>query len=395
MKYLCVALILTIVSACSDTSTRQPVVQVEPRDHTFIIRARGELIASESITIRLPEDVMMNFNIAWMVPEYSEVSRGEVIIRFDDSEVLSSREYSILDVATQDLHLETHSRNSAVARTMIDHEASRVDEEKDIAQNFVEVDPMLFSRNEIIDALGDLDFLEVQGTYFTWQADTHDQRSDAERHRISASRDASQSQLDKQNSALAVIELTSPADGTFVYARTPWGQKLSRGQRAFAGRPVGMLPLRGKVRARIFVPEVDAIGLEVGLPVLLRLDSDVGQEFTARISTVSPVATPRHREDPLKYFVVEAEFDEVDADLMRVGSNLTAVITTAIIKDAFLLPQQAVFFEEDASYVYVLDGSEQVAREVSLGRRSPTLVEVTSGLTPGELVSVAPEGGNS
>ena len=386
---------LTIVLACSDTSTRQPVVQVEPRDHTFIIRARGELIASESITIRLPDDVLMSFNIAWMVPEYSEVSRGQVIIRFDDSEVLSSREYSILEVATQDLHLETHSRTSAVARTMIDHEASRVDEEKDIAQNFVEVDPMLFSRNEIIDALGDLDFLEVQGTYFTWQADTHDQRSDAERHRISASRDASQSKLDKQNSALAVIELTSPADGTFVYARTPWGQKLSRGQRAFAGRPVGMLPLRGKVRARIFVPEVDAIGLEVGLPVLLRLDSDVGREFNARISTVSPVATPRHREDPLKYFVVEAEFDEVDADLMRVGSNLTAVITTAIIKDAFLLPQQAVFFEEDASYVYVLDGSEQVAREVSLGRRSPTLVEVTSGLTPGELVSVAPEGGKS
>ncbi len=386
---------LMIVLACSDTSTRQPVVQVEPRDHTFIIRARGELIASESITIRLPDDVLMSFNIAWMVPEYSEVSQGEVIIRFDDSEVLSSREYSILEVATQDLHLETHSRNSAVARTMIDHEASRVDEEKDIAQNFVEVDPRLFSRNEIIDKLGDLDFLEVQDTYFTWQAETHDQRSDAERHRISASRDASQSKLDKQNSALAVIELTSPADGTFVYARTPWGQKLSRGQRAFAGRPVGMLPLRGKVRARIFVPEVDAIGLEVGLDVVMRLDSDVGREFTARVSTVSPVATPRHREDPQKYFVVEADFDEVDADLMRVGSNLTAVITTATINDAFLLPQQAVFFEEDASFVYVLDGSAQVAREVGLGHRSPTLVEVTSGLTSGELVSVAPEGGNS
>ncbi len=395
MKFLGAAFMLMIVMACSDTSTRQPVVQVEPRDHTFIIRARGELIASESITIRLPDDVLMRFNIAWMVPEYSEVSRGEVIIRFDDSEVLSSREYSILEVATQDLHLETHSRNSAVARTMIDHEASRVDEEKDIAQNFVGVDPRLFSRNEIIDKLGDLDFLEVQNTYFTWQAETHDQRSDAERHRISASRDASQSKLDKQNSALAVIELTSPADGTFVYARTPWGQKLSRGQRAFAGRPVGMLPLRGKVRARIFVPEVDAIGLEVGLDVVMRLDSDVGREFTARVSTVSPVATPRRREDPQKYFVVEADFDEVDADLMRVGSNLTAVITTATINDAFLLPQQAVFFEEDASFVYVLDGSAQVAREVSLGHRSPTLVEVTSGLTSGELVSVAPEGGNS
>ncbi len=77
---------------------------------------------------------------------------------------------------------------------------------------------------------------------------------------------------------------------------------------------------------------------------------------------------------------------------MRVGSSLTATITTGTIRDAFLLPEQAVFFEEDVAFVYVLDKGEPVPRRVTLGRRSPTLVEVAGGLVAGERVAVSVPG---
>ena len=161
--------------------------------------------------------------------------------------------------------------------------------EQDIARTFTHVeDPLLFSRNEILDALGDLNLLEVEDAYFAWAAETHDRRTTAELHRLIAFRDTSRSQLDKQESALAVMELTSPADGTFVYARTPWGEKLTRGQRVFPGRSVGLLPVKGKVRARIYVPEVDAIGLAEGQGISLRLDS-------VPLSAASPVISPTSR----------------------------------------------------------------------------------------------------
>ena len=298
-----------------------------------------------------------------------------------------------MDVASRNLQLGVHTQDSAIARALIDHEAERVDGEQQIARTFTEVDPRLFSRNEILDAVGDLQLLTVQDAYFAWQAQTHDQRTQAELHRLVAFRDASQSQLDQQESALAVMELTSPADGTFVYARTPWGQKLTRGHHVFPGRAVGLLPVRGKVKARIYVPEVDAIGIAIGQEAMLRLDSDVSVSVRAVVSSVSTVATPRASDNPQKYFVVEAEPESVDAELMRVGSSLDATIVTGAIEGSFLLPQQAVFYDDNEPFVYVVRGTDASARQVRLGHMSPTLVEVTHGLEAGEQVSVvAPDG---
>ena len=221
------------------------------------------------------------------------------------------------------------------------------------------------------------------------RAETHDRRTNAELHRLVAFRDTSRAQLDKQESALAVMELTSPADGTFVYARTPWGEKLTQGQRVFPGRSVGLLPVKGKVRARIYVPEVDAIGLANGQEVTLRLDSDVGREFAARVSSVSSVAIPRSPDNPQKYFVVEAEPDKVDADLMRVGSSLHATVVTGQVEGGFLLPHQAVFYEQNQPFVYVVERNATVRRHVRLGHESPTLVEIAAGLDVGDRVGVA------
>ncbi len=390
----CLMLVVAFGVGCSDSTPQLPTVTVVARDYTFEVTARGELNASESIPITVPDNINMGFNIAWLVPEYSEVEKGQVIVRFDDTQIQSDQEYSVLEIVNQDVRLETHARDYAISLARIDHEIDRVDGEKDIAGSFVDVDPALFSRNEIIDALGDLTYLEVEGEYYEWFVDTAKQRAGLTSLEISASRDASQAKLDKQRAALALMELTSPADGTFVYGRTPWGEKLSRGQQVFPGRPVGLLPIRGKVRARIFIPEFDAVGVDVNQSVAVRMDSDVTREFPAHITSVSAVAVPRHRDDPKKYIVVEAELDDVDAELMRVGSNLAATITTDTIVGAFLLPQQAVFFEDDRPFVYVIDDGEPSPREVTLGRRSSTLVEIAEGVVAGEQVSVAaPEGG--
>lgn len=379
---------------CAGPEASLPTIEVQPRDQRFEVYAEGELVPFEAVTIHLPADVNMPFDIAWMVPEYSEVAKDEVIMRFDDSEVRSSRRFNRLDVAHADLQLDSHARDSAIARALIDHEGLRVDEEQDIARTFVDADPMLFSRNEVLDALGDLDYLAVQDAYFAWQADTHERRADAERQRLHARRTANQSKVSKQDTALAAMELKSPADGTFVYARLPWGEKLQRGHRVYPGRPVGLLPVRGQVRARVYVPEVDAVGIAPEQSATLRLDSAVQREVAGRVVSVSPAAIPKTRDDPQRYVVVEVAPDQVDAELMRVGSNLSATILTGQVEGGHLLPTQSVFYNDDAPFVYVLEGGTPTVREVRLGQASSTLVEVTHGLTRGERVCLAaPSGG--
>ncbi len=390
---VCLGLML---GGCRETDDVGPSIEVMPRDHLFLVEVTGDLVASESIPVSLPGDVKMSFNIVWLLPEYSEVREGEVVARFDDQDIRSAYGYSALEVLGQDLELLNQLRRSSLDLARISHEAERVDSEVEIAQTFVDVDPALFSRNEIIDALGDLEYLAVEGNYLGWQAETHGRRATAERQRIEANRSSSQIKLEKQEHALDMMELRSPADGVFVYARTPWGEKLRRGHQVYAGRPVGLLPVRGKIRARLYVPETDALGIEAGQQVTLRMHSDVNRTFGARVFSVSPVAVPKRRKDPQKYFVVETDIDAVDPDLMRIGSSVEGEILTGQVTQALLLPQQAVFFDEDAeAWVYVLEGGRKVRRAITMGTRSPTLVEITAGLEAGERVSVSAPGGGT
>jgi HlyD family secretion protein len=367
-----------------------PAVSVMPTDAEFTVAADGELIASESMPISLPGSIRMAFNIAWLAPEFSEVKKGEVVARFDDVQVQLNREDTFLEVARSEFDLAGLARAEELERTRIDHEAVRVEGERNITETFEDVDERLFSRNEIIDALSDLDYLDVQSDFLEWQFDTFDQRTEAEKNTILARREGELDKLEKQDTALAMMELRSPADGTFIYARTPWGRKLGKGQTVHPGRPVGLLPLRGKVKARIYVPEADAVGLAKGQAVRFRLDAASDSEFSARVEAVSPVASPRDRDDPRKFFSVDAAIDDVDPDLMRVGSRIRARIITGRVEGGFVVPAQSIYGNSRDAYVYVVDGGGTERRDVTLGLRSPDRVEITSGLEKGERVSLVP-----
>lgn len=381
-------LLVALVAACTRETSMPPSVRVEAADAEFSVRAEGELIASESLPISLPGSLRMWFSIAWLAPEFSEVKKGDVVARFDDVQVQLDRVNTSLEVAKLEYQLADTDRTGELERTRIGHESERVDGERDITETYEEVDPRLFSRNEIIDALSDLDYLDAQAGFLQWQFETFDQRTEAEKNAILTQREGKLSDLEVQDTALGMMELRSPADGTFVYARTPWGEKIGKGKMVYPGRPVGLLPLRGKVTARLYVPETDAVGIEPGQPVRFRLDAASDREFAATVESVSPVASPRDRDDPQKFFSVDAVIDDVDPDLMRVGSRLRAEIVTGGTEDGYVVPAQAVYGDRGNAYVYVVEGRRGVRRDVTLGHRSPDRVEIVGGIEAGERISL-------
>lgn len=384
------------LAACGSGRVDVPALETTRQDTEFRVMAKGEIIASEALPIKLPSDVRMEFNIVWLAPEFSEVKKGEVIARFDDVQVQLDRESSSLNVAKSDFKLSGSERTGRLERTRIGHESQRVDGERDISEAFEGADERLFSRNELIDILADIEYLDAESSFLDWQFDTLDQRMQAEKNMILAERQGELAKLEKQDSALAIMELRSPADGTFVYARSGWGGKIAKGRSINAGMPVGMLPVKGKVRARLFVPEFEAVGLAPGQAVHFRLDAAASQVFEATVDTVSPVASPRDRDDPQKFFRVEAVIDTVDPELMRVGSRLRAEIVIGQVSEGIVVPSQVVFGDNDAAYVYVLGmGGAPERRDVTMGLRGPDLVEITSGLEPDERVSLVQPAGES
>lgn len=389
------SLATVLLSACGGTLSGLPSIEVQLQDTDFRVAAHGEIIASEALPIVLPSEVRMEFNVVWLAPEFSEVKKGDVIARFDDVQVQLDRSSTSLNVAKSDFKLAGTERTGKLERTRITHESERVDGERDISETFSSADERLFSRNELIDILADIEYLDAESSFLDWQYETLDQRMQAEQNLILAEREGEMNKLQKQDSALAMMELRSPADGTFVYARTGWGGKIAKGRSVHAGTPIGMLPVRGKVRARLYVPEAEAVGLAPGQPVIFRLDAAADRVFAATVATVSPVASPRDRTDPQKFFRVEADIDEVDPKLMRVGSRLRAEVITGEVSGGIVVPSQAVFGDLESAHVFVLGSGSPERRSVKLGRRSPDLVEIASGITPGERISLVEPAGES
>ena len=389
------SLALAVLSGCGESVSRLPSVVLGATDVEFRVPANGELIASESLPVAIPASIRMSFNIAWLAPEFSEIRKGDVLARFDDVQVRLDREGTALNVAKSDFKLVNTEREAELERIGIDHQTYRVEGERSITETFASADETLLSRNEIIDALADVDYLDVEGNFLDWQLATLDQRNLADQNLIRAERQSELSKLEKHDTALELMVLRSPADGTFVYARTRWGAKVGKGQTVYPGMPIGLLPVRGKIGARLYVPEADAVGLAEGQLVRLRLDAATNRQFTARITSVSPVASPRNRTDPQKFFSVDAEIDNVDPEIMRVGSRLRAQVITGSINSGIVVPAQAVFGDGEDTFVYVLDGGRIEERIVTLGQRSPDLVELTTGVVPGERISlVAPAEGS-
>lgn len=377
-----------LVAACGSETSTVPTVSAASQDIEFTVPARGELVASEALPVALPPGIRMGFNISWMAPEFSEVSKGDVVARFDDERILETRQDTALAIAKSDFKLAELERVGALEQVRINHESDRVDGEKTITETYANVDERLMSRNEIIDALSDVEYLNVASAFLEWQWETFDQRTQAEANTIIAEQQGEKAKLDKQDTALGMMELRSPADGTFVYAETPWGEKLGKGKRVFPGMPVGVLPVKGKVRARLYVTESEAIGIAEAQAVRFRLDSAPEQSFTARVVSVSAVATPLDRENPQKFFTVEADIDNIDAELMRVGSQLRAEIVTGALENAIVVPSQAVYGDDGAAWVYVAAGGEPEKRTITLGQRGADLVEIADGLKPGERIAL-------
>ena len=50
---------------------------------------------------------------------------------------------------------------------------------------------------------------------------------------------------------------------------------------------------------------------------------------------------------------------------------------------------QSVFGEAGSAWVFVLEGGKPERRAVDIGQRSPDLIEIRSGVEPGERVSLA------
>jgi membrane fusion protein (multidrug efflux system) len=122
-------------------------------------------------------------------------------------------------------------------------------------------------------------------------------------------------------------------------------------------------------------------GIKPGLEITAQIAGVPDRTFKGKVTTLDS------RVDPVtRSIVVRAELPNKDGTL-KPGMFMTAKINAAAAK-ALLIPEGALVPEQGKTFVFVVKDGFVAKREVTIGRRRPGEVQVTTGLDRGERVVV-------
>ncbi|HET6584251.1 MAG TPA: HlyD family efflux transporter periplasmic adaptor subunit [Nannocystaceae bacterium] len=365
-----------------------PTFEVE-RSEAFVrnIRADGILKAVEATPITAPQDARGPLKIAWLAPDGSRVAAGDVVIRFDESEMERRLADSKDDVTSAERQIGKVEVESAASRGKRERTAELADLETKVAKQFETTDEKILSRVEIIEGAIDLEFAEARAEHARTvkKVERSVSSSQLQLHRIDKSHH-SQSVAHAQD-GLAKLQITAPQPGVVVLMRHWNGEVLRVGDTVWSGQTLAELPHVAELQAEVFVLEADAGSLVEGLPAEVVVEAHPAQTWAAKVKRVDTLAQPRHPDVPVHYFGLTLALERTDTEVMRVGQRVRATVRVERA-DAIVVPRQAVFDRDGRTVVYREGSSGFAPVDVVLGPASAGRVVIESGLEPGERVAL-------
>ncbi len=178
--------------------------------------------------------------------------------------------------------------------------------------------------------------------------------------------------------------LLAPISGTVIQRQLGLGQYINSAAGG-ATSPVYTIGKLSKLWLIANVRESDAAKVHVGEPVTVSISAYPDRTYQARISWVAPSIDPVSRRLP-----VRAEIENRDGAL-KAMMFASFDISVGRESTAPAVPQSAIVYEGEEARVYaVLDDGSVEVRKVRLGRtRHDGMVEVLSGISPGERIIAA------
>jgi RND family efflux transporter MFP subunit len=262
-----------------------------------------------------------------------------------------------------------------------------------MAEQFTIEDSLAYSRHEIIDATRNKDLLEYRSGHLDSKKDSYSDRQNAEVEVLGAVRATQESENQQLLQLIRQSEIRAPHDGFLVYEKTWWGLQIDVGSTVFPGNKIASIPNLDEMEAVLKVLETEAVGVDEGQSVKLKIDAYPDRPLNGIVSSISATAAPIDRDSPVKYFTVIVTLDKSDPDWITPDAQVRAEIHINRIDSAITIPNQALFQDQSGDWVLVKNGRDLERRNVTLGLRGANRSQITAGLESGEQIALYPPDG--
>ncbi|RME53227.1 MAG: HlyD family efflux transporter periplasmic adaptor subunit [Deltaproteobacteria bacterium] len=362
---------------------------VLPRDFRVVIPAEGELQAVRATPIQVPRNVPGMQTIAWIAPEHRFLHAGELAVRLDDRQVNLTIEEAEGAIAAVDLKIAARRAELAGEEIELDQKIERLEKERAFEETFATLDETIFSRNEIIDAKINLEFLETQLAHYRRKKARLRKRAAAEIELLELERKTHELKLAQARQLLRHLEIHAPHDGILLYTKTWRGEKPGAGMNVWPGAEIARIPDLSEMEMKAYVLEANAGGLSVGLEAEILLEARPDTPYPATVRRVDTIAKPIEEGSPVKYFEVIVAPRQTDPRFMKPRGRGRATIFVVALEDRLVVPNQAIFTGADGGeVVFVRKSASFVERPVTIGERGLTRSVIRSGISAGEEIAL-------
>ena len=195
---------------------------------------------------------------------------------------------------------------------------------------------------------------------------------------------------------LGETEIRAPMDGIVTKKETLVGD-LVIGLSAFtAGTPIVRIEDRRTLRVTLNINEIDTAKLKVGMPADIDVEAIPGVTFKGAVHRIAPASnntgstTTGTSTDTVVRYLVEVWLDNTDPRL-RSGMSARCTVTVAKKDHVLALPIDFVGKDDAVRFVMIHQGDAKhklPAKRVIVktGLETGTMVEITQGVTEGQLV---------
>lgn len=381
------ALLAGMLLACGKHASQLQFVDVKRDDLVIGVDVEGELAATDSTDIHPPQipDVW-DFKIAMMANEGDNVKAGQPVVGFDPSNLMRDLENMRNEADAAQKKLD--KKRDDVALTRRDDELKILEAESALkkAKLRAEGSSDLIATAELQQLKLDAENAQLVLDGAKFKAAQTKASDDREVAQLTEKAAYAKHRVETLMKSLGEMEIKAPRDGTVVVPTFWNGEKKKVGDGAYRGETVAMVVSLAKMRGKGTIDEVDLARVATKQSVRLRLDAQPDVELRGTVSDIEKTVGPHSQQDPSKVAKLAIELAPTQVPL-RPGMRFRGQVETELLPKVVQVPTEAVFVRADGPVAFRDTGHGTERVKIVLGKRSKTMIEVTSGLSPGDRVS--------
>ncbi|HEX5177051.1 MAG TPA: efflux RND transporter periplasmic adaptor subunit, partial [Chthoniobacteraceae bacterium] len=334
---------------------RPTTATVSARDINFAITAAGEIVPAENVTVKseisgrideLPVDIG------------DHVKKGDLLFALDDQDLQTEKSQRLIEIEGSRLQvnasaLAVEKADLNFKRTVDLHERKLVSQEVfdntrlelDVAKNALSIAKNNFERTE--------------------------------------------KALQLVEDKLSKTKIVAPFDCTILDRKASIGQAVSGASGVNSGTDVLIIADLNELIIYAHINQADVTRMTVGQNVQIEVEAVPGLKLTGRLALIAPQATIKNG---IKGFSTKIIVKNDENSGVRPGMTANLNIPLQGAEGVLAIPLAAVFTDQGDRFAYVKQNDKFERRPIRIGVTDYDFAEVTSGLQPGETVSlVTPE----